>query len=117
MFHLEIDDRESRQARGGQDPRRGLDHALDRRDVDTRPVEHAAPGAEVVLHIDDQNGAPPAVDLDGLGLGIQDDRMGSGVHRRPPCPVGLENQVSFARPPSVTSEDNRTRSPGFVARG
>src|SRR3954451_16367922 len=51
--HLKVRDRDACTARCGQDRGDVRNDRLDRRDVDTGSLEHAAGGAEVVLHVDD----------------------------------------------------------------
>jgi hypothetical protein len=59
--------------RCSQDPRCGCNSFLDARNVDARKREHPALGAEVILHIDNDDGAVRRVDGESLRLCIDND--------------------------------------------
>ena len=69
--HLEIDDRDACLARRGQDGGGGANGSLNHGNINAKPVEHAARGAKVILHVDDEQRTPCRIDGDWLRLRIE----------------------------------------------
>src|SRR5450755_269153 len=68
--HLQVDHRNAVEPSRRKYLSSGLDSTLDHRDVDAGPVEHAAFRAEVVLHIDNENGTGRDIDRHRVRLGL-----------------------------------------------
>ena len=66
VLHPEIDDRNPDLPRRAQEAARGARRRRDAADVDAGSVEHATDGAEVVLHVDHEDGGPLGIDGDGF---------------------------------------------------
>lgn len=67
MLHLDEDHLHSVAARPIADPRGRRDRLLDRADIDSGAVEHAALGAEIALHVDHDHGGAREIDRERLG--------------------------------------------------
>jgi len=67
IAHLEIDDLEVTATGRGQDGSGRSNRLSDTGDVDTGAIEHAACRAEIVLHVDDQDGGPREIEFERLG--------------------------------------------------
>ena len=80
VAHLKVDDAYAGLPRRGQNAGRGRNGATDGRDIDAGLVEHPAGGTEVILHVDDNNGALHEIDSQRFGLRI-DDNLSVSRHR------------------------------------
>src|SRR5438132_9016034 len=68
--HLQVDHRNAAEPRRRKHSSSGRDSTLDHRDIDTGPVEHTALRAEVVLHVDNENGTGCYINRYGGWLGM-----------------------------------------------